>query len=182
VKIQFDSAGTMYNKGLPRCPTSRIENTVTADALKACKKALVGVGYGEAQVALPEQAPFPASSKIYLFNGVPQGRNQTAVFHAYAFVPAPTTFVVPAVISNAPGKKFGKQVDIDVPAIAGGYGYITHFDMKVKRFYKLKGKKHSYILARCDDFTLSAYGEVTFDGGQLLQGSVVRPCTVRRGR
>jgi hypothetical protein len=182
VKIQFDAAGTMYNKGLPTCPTSRIENTTTVAALAACKKALVGIGYGEAQVALPGQGPFPASSKVYLFNGNKQGRADTAVFHAYAFVPAPTTFVVPAIITNAPGAKFGKQVDIDVPPIAGGYGYITHFEMKVKRFFKFKKKKHSYILARCDDFTLSAYGEVTFDGGQLLQGSVVRPCTVRAGR
>ena len=71
IVIDFDKAGTVFNKGLPTCTPSRLENITTKDALRACKRALVGRGRANAQVAFPDQAPFPAPAPLPLKEATP---------------------------------------------------------------------------------------------------------------
>ena len=64
-----------------------------------------------------------------------------------------------------------------VPKIAGGYGSPLSFSLKVGRKFTYKGKKQSYLLAKCPDGHLQAKGVGIFSGNLRLAGSLVRSCT-----
>jgi len=179
IEIDWDRNGRLSTRGLPRCSAAKIENTTTPAAMKACRPALVGVGFASGQVAFPEQAPFPASSKVLVFNGTPRGGHPVALVHAYAYVPAPTTFVVPVDITRIHGGRYGFRTALDAPVIAGGYGVITHFEIKIHRIYTAKGRSQSYVAARCADGRLQARGSVNFTDGSSLTGSIFRTCRAR---
>jgi hypothetical protein len=176
ITIDFDRDGKLTTRGLPVCKPSKLENTLTNQALKVCKSALVGRGTTEAIVAFPDDVPFSAKAPLLMFNA-PGGN---LVFHAYAFVPAPTTFVVPAKVSKA-GGPYGTRVDVDVPHIAGdaingSYGSLVDFNVRVNKKWKHKGQKLSYATARCKDGRLQARANFTFRDGQSFGGTVFRPC------
>jgi hypothetical protein len=179
VDVDWDRNGRLTTRGLPQCDPSKIENTTTPGAMAVCRKALVGVGFASGQVAFPDQAPFPASSKILAFNGTPRGGHPVLLLHAYAYVPAPTTFVVPVDITRVHEGRYGYHSSLVAPVIAGGYGVVTHFDIKIGRRYTARGRHLAYIAARCADGRLQARGTVTFTDGSSLTGSVFRPCHAR---
>ena len=104
LSLEFDKHGQIYTKGLPTCNPAKLQSTLTAQAKKACGSALVGTGNVSAEIYFPEQAPFPASGPLLIFNGIPKGGKPTLIFHVHADVPAPTTFVTEGVISKASGK------------------------------------------------------------------------------
>ena len=179
IVIDWDRNGRLTTRGLPRCSSAKIENTTTPAAMKACRSSLVGVGFASGQVAFPEQAPFPASSKVLVFNGTPRGGHPVALVHAYAYVPAPTTFVIPVDITKIHGGRYGFRTALTAPVIAGGYGVITHFDIKIHRTYTAGGRSQTYVAARCADGRLQARGSVSFADGSSLTGSIFRPCRQR---
>jgi hypothetical protein len=51
------------------------------------------------------------------------------------------------------------------------------FSLKVGRKFTYKGKKQSYLLAKCPDGHLQAKGVGIFSGNLRLAGSLVRSCT-----
>lgn len=177
--IDFDRNGLLTTKGLPTCQPSRLENTVPNDARKACRAAIVGTGFASAQVVFPDQAPVPANSPLTIFNGPRRGGNPSVIIHAYVTIPAPTTFVIHAPVTRANGR-YRYRVSTDIPPIAGGYGSLTHFDFKIRKIYRSKGKRLSYASARCKDGRLQARGELRFSDGTLISGSVIRPCKQKK--
>jgi hypothetical protein len=179
VDIDWDRNGRLTTRGLPQCSEAQLENTTTPAAMQTCRAALVGIGFASGQVAFPDQAPFPASSTVLAFNGIPRGGHPVLLLHAYAYVPAPTTFVVPVDISKEHAGRYGYHSSLTAPIIAGGYGVITHFDLKLNRRYSFHGQRLSYLAARCPDGRLQARGTVTFVDGTSLTGSVFRPCQGR---
>ncbi len=52
--------------------------------------------------------------------------------------------------------------------------------LKIGRKWTYKGKRHSYLNARCENGKLQAKGEFTFTDGTFLSGTFIRPCEVRR--
>ena len=100
LSLEFDKHAGINTKGLPTCSVDRLQNTLTGQAESICGKALVGTGEAGAEIAFPEQPPFFAKGKMLVFNGRPKNGHQVLIFHVYARVPAPTTFVTTAVISE----------------------------------------------------------------------------------
>jgi hypothetical protein len=180
VDIDWDRNGLLTTRGLPVCQPGKLENTTTPMAMKACRSALVGKGFASGMVAFPDDPPFGASSTVLAFNGPRRGGKWTLLFHAYAYVPAPTTFVVPVIISKTNEGRYGYNSHVDAPTIAGGYGVVTDFDLKVYRRWKQKGENLSYISARCADGRLQARGEVEFVDDTVMSAHVFRPCTPRK--
>jgi len=180
VVIDYDRNGRLTNRGLPQCNPSKLENTTTPAAMAACRSSLVGVGFASGTVAFPEQAPFGASSKVLAFNGTPRDGHPVLLLHAYAYVPAPTTFVVPVDITKINEGRYGTRSTLIAPVIAGGYGVVTHFDLTLNRRYSFHGRRMSYLSARCTDGRLQATGTVDFADDSSATGSVFRPCHTRR--
>jgi hypothetical protein len=180
VSIDWDRNGLLTTRGLAVCRPRKLEDTTTPAALRACRSALVGTGFASGMVAFPDDPPFAASSKVLAFNGPRKGGNPTLLVHAYAYVPAPTTFVVPVVISKIKRGRYGYHSFLKAPLIAGGYGVVTHFNLKIGRQFSHRGKRLSYVAARCPTGRLQANGSVTFVDGTSLSAHVFRPCRARK--
>jgi hypothetical protein len=174
--LEFDRNGHLNTKGLATCTTAKLQSTLTSQAKSACGDALVGQGRVSAEIAFPEQAPFPASGPLLIFNGAPKGAKQVLIFHVYAHVPAPTTFVTTALISKQ-GGKYGTRAEVAIPTIVSGQGSLTSFEAKIQKSFTYKGKKQALLTASCPTGTLYAHGEFSFADGTKASGDVVRPCT-----
>jgi hypothetical protein len=175
LSLQFDRHGTIYTKGLATCRASQLRSTLTSQAKKACGPALVGTGRASAEVAFPEQAPFDASGPLLIFNGAPKGGKPVLLFHVYAHVPAPTTFVTEGVIERIKGK-YGTQTEIAIPTIAGGQGSLTSFEATLHKTWSYKGEKRSLLLASCPTGSLFAHGVFVFADGTAISGDIAKGC------
>ncbi|MGN6216103.1 MAG: hypothetical protein ACTHN7_03975 [Solirubrobacterales bacterium] len=180
IDIEFDRHGHVDTTGLAVCHASQLQATDVSQARRACPNAIVGKGEGRAIVTFPEQKPIPVSSPITLFNGPKKHGDPTVLAHAYTTVPAPTTFIVPIVIERIHKGVYGYRTIAQIPKIAGGAGHPVAGHIKVFREWTYKGKRHSYVNARCETGHLQARAGVTFGDGTVLSGTFVKKCTVRR--
>jgi hypothetical protein len=181
IQFEFDKHGAVDTTGLPKCTAAKLQATTVPQARKLCPGAIVGTGYGHAVVKFPEQPPIPANSPITIFNGPRIDGDPSVLAHAYTTVPVPTTFVVPVRIETIHHGRYGYRVNARIPKIAGGSGIPISGSIRVGRKWTYKGRKHSYISARCADGRLQAIGQFKFNDGTRLQGAFVSPCQVRGG-
>ena len=179
IEFEFDKHGAVDTTGLPKCSAAKLQATTVPQARKLCPGAIVGTGYGHAVVKFPEQGPIPANSPITIFNGPRIGGDPSVLAHAYTTVPAPVTFVVPVRIETIHNGRYGYRVHARIPKLAGGYGVPISGSLKIGRQWTYKGKRHSYISARCADGRLQAVGSFSFKDGTFMKGSFLRPCQVR---
>lgn len=179
ITIEFDRHGSVETAGLPKCSMGRLIATTTRTARRLCPGAIVGTGFGKALVKLPEQAPFPASSPITIFNGPKKGGDLTVLAHAHLTQPVPTTFVLTIVIEKIDKGVYGYRTEARIPSIADGAGIPIAGSLRIGRKWTHRGRDLSYLNARCETGRLQARGEFTFDDGTQLNGTFLRPCTVR---
>ncbi len=177
--IEFDRHGSVETTGLPKCSMGRLIATTTRTARRLCPGSIVGTGFGKALVKLPEQAPFPASSPITIFNGPKEGGDLTVLAHAHLTQPVPTTFVLRIVIEKIDKGVYGYRTEARIPSIADGAGIPVSGSLRIGRKWAHLGRDYSYLNARCETGRLQARGEFTFDDGTRLNGTFLRPCTVR---
>jgi hypothetical protein len=178
--LEFDRHGSVDTTGLPVCTAGKLQATDVPAARKACPGAIVGKGFGTAIVKFPEQRPIPASSPITLFNGPKVRGSDTVIAHAFTTIPIATTFIVPIVIEKIRNGVYGYRTEAKIPKIAGGYGHPISGRITVERKWTFKGKKHSFVNARCETGHLQARGEFTFKDGTFLTGTFFRPCKVKK--
>lgn len=176
LEFLIDKHGVVNSKAFPVCPLSRLEGTTPSQARKRCAGALVGKGTGKALVTMPGRAPFPISSPISFFNAPPTGGRATLIAHAYETVPAPKTLLVPIVIERVSKGRYGFQVKIEVPEIAGGFGAPTLAEAKVGATRKVKGKKVGFISAHCSGGRLQVEGNLRFTNGDFFPATLTSPC------
>lgn len=177
--FEIDKFGKIETRGLHVCTRGRLEATTVSQARRKCRKAIVGTGTGRGIVEFPEQAPIPARTPLTFFNGPITGGDPTVIVHAHLTVPAPTTYLVPLRIERIRKGVFGFRIESDFPAIAGGYGSITHFDFRIDRKWQYRGRKLSYVYARCTIGRLQARFEVEFSDDTNVFGHFIHPCQVR---
>jgi hypothetical protein len=103
LELEFDKHTGVNTEGLAVCTIARLENTLTTQAKQLCPDAIIGSGQAGAEIAFPEQEPFLAKAPLVIFNGPPKNGHPVFIFHVYAHVPAPTTFITTAEIGKATG-------------------------------------------------------------------------------
>ena len=113
---------------------------------------------------------------MLVFNGRPKGGHQVLIFHVYARVPAPTTFVTTAVISKASGI-YGTKTEIAIPTIVAGQGSLTFATLEIKKDWTYKGKKEHLLLATCPTGRFFTRGDLKFADGTEMRGKVLRSCS-----
>jgi hypothetical protein len=174
--LEFDRHASLNTKGLPTCSVGALLNTLTRAAKRICSDALVGGGSAGAEIAFPEQPPFFASGALLIFNGQPKNGHPVLIFHVYAHVPAPTTFVTTAVIGKASGV-YGTSVLIRIPTIVAGQGSLTFAKVRIHKTWSYKGQKQSLLLASCPTGRFFTRGDLSFADGTELAGKVIRSCS-----
>ena len=186
--LETDPAGVLDVRGLPACPDGRLQSTTTARAEAACRGALVGRGETTVQIAFPERQPIPVRSPLLVVNGGRHGGVTTLYLHAYITVPTAVAIVVPVRIATAVAivvpvriarisGRYGLRSVAKIPAIAGGSGSVTRFDLEIEREFTHRGQRRSIVSARCDDGVLEARGEARFADGTIVEGNIFQGCT-----
>jgi hypothetical protein len=179
LNLEFDRHGAIDTTGLGVCTQRDLIATDVPAARRACGDAIVGTGFGRGVIVFPEQPPIPAGSGLTLFNGPKKNGNYTVLVHFHVKVPAPVTFIIPVEIKRINKGVYGYRTEAKIPKIAGGNGIPLSGSLTVGKKWTYKGKKHSYISARCATGRLQGRGEFTFKDGTILIGTFIRPCKVR---
>jgi hypothetical protein len=179
VVLDFDRDGRLSSAGLPICQPALLEEATPQEARGRCDKSIVGTGHVSALIAREGGAPILASSPITLFNGPRQAGHPTVIFHARTTEPAAQTFVLTIPIEKR-GGLYRYRATVDLPPIAAGRGSLIHLDVKIGKRYRYRGSARSYTAARCGDGIFRTRGRFAFADGTIIEGSVEKPCTVRR--
>ena len=177
VIIETDKNGTINAKGLAKCTIRKLVARETAAALKACESALVGRGKTDVEIEFAETPSFIAHSKLLAFNGGVKGGVTTILIHAFLKNPVSAAVVTTVKVSKIHHGRYGTKSVATIPVIAGGAGSAKKFELEIFRGFTYRGKKQSYLLAKCPDGRLQAHAEAIFGTGDKLAANFVRSCT-----
>lgn len=178
--LEFDKHGAVETRGLQKCSMAKLVATTTQRARAVCGGAIVGTGFGTALIELPEQRPIEASSPLTLFNGPVKHGNPTVLGHAHLDYPAPTTYVILIEIQKIHHGRYGFKTVAQFPRIVNDYGSPISGHLTIGREWTYKGQKLSYANAHCADGRLQAKASFAFKDGSFVQGTVFKPCKVRK--
>ncbi len=149
VDIEINRHGHVFYKGLPTCPAGQLTNTTSSVALHRCRSALIGSGHFRAKVIFPQASPFPAIGKILSFNSVTPSGQHVILAHIFGRVPLATTYILPFTITRTAQGTYGTTLTGTFPQVADNWGYVTHFDLTLKRKFLYKGREHGFLNAGC---------------------------------
>lgn len=182
--IDFDKNGSVNTTGLPVCKGGELEARDTKAAKRVCGKSVVGSGSGNIQISFPEQKPLPVTAPITVFSGGQKGGKITLYIHTFITVPVPSAVVTTVTIQK---KGQGLHTISKIPVIAGGSGSVLDFRFKVGKKYNYKGKKMSYLEAKCPDgvFKVNSPKAIFKNEARIpgvsaqtvLKGGLAVPCT-----
>lgn len=185
ISFEVNRYGRITTKGLPACRPELLESTDPAVALERCRPAIVGHGDFVANVEFPDRAPFPVHGRMLAFNGRTHGR-PSILLHIHGSRPAEVTVVLSFLIRHPPRGKFGTVLTTKIPRLASDLGYVTDVSLVFDRRYRYRGKRYSFLSARCaapSGFPGAIFsftrGTFTFAGGGQLVTTLTRDCTVR---
>lgn len=177
--------GQITTKGLPICRAALLESTDSSAALARCRGSLVGHGKFAANVEFPNRAPFPVEGRVLAFNGQAHGR-PAILLHISGSHPVKVTVVLPFAIQHPKQGKFGTVLTTKIPRLASDLGYVTDVSLVFDRRYSYRGKRYSFLSARCaapSGFPGAIFsftrGTFTFAGGKRIVTTLTRDCTVR---
>ena len=183
VALGLPGEGVLSTRGLPTCDQRRLRNAKPPEALAACRPALVGHGRLEAQVVVPNQAPFTIRARLLAFNGR-VGRQRAIFLHAFSTRP-PTVSVLPFLIRPGSGR-FGTALVGSLPAALGPWPHFAHFEITLSRRYLYRGRSRSYLSASCPipprftaGFFSFARADLTLAGGSTIGTGIARGCRAR---
>jgi hypothetical protein len=185
IAIEVNRLGVLDRRGLPACPATRLHASSTAEALAACRPALVGEGRVGGVIVLPEQTPTRFGGRVVAFNGrLPDGR-PAILAHLYTTRPAPLAFLLSFGLGHGHGI-YGTRLVATVPALTRRVAHITSFSLRLRRVFAAGGERRSYLSAGCPapagfpsaTFPLvrASYG---FVGEKTVSDTLVRTCRAR---
>jgi len=168
--VYFNRAGLVDTAGLPTCTPEQVAALDSEAARATCRGAIVGEGTVAAELAGIE-----LSAPLTIFNGPAEAGHPTAVLHARFGAPVEQVFAIPVPIERIPGA-FRYRVTVQVPPLALGRASLTRLHVDIGRRFRVGGKTHSYVSARCNEPIVRTRGRFTFAEGTVIDGSVERFC------
>lgn len=184
MEIAINRAGRLDYRGLPACRLEEIQPSTTANALAACGAAKVGEGSFSANVVIPQQSPFPSRGKLIAFNGTEKGK--PVIFaHVYGTDPVPTSYTLALRIDRSRGT-YGTVLRASLPEVTSDIAFVTGISLSLKRSFRYRGTRHSYLSAGCpapSGFSGAVFPfarvSFTFAGHKTLTSTLNRNCKVR---
>lgn len=185
ITLAVNRYGRLTTKGLPTCPPALLEATDPPTALARCRSALVGRGHFAANVEFPNRAPFPVEGKMLAFNSRAHGR-EAILLHIHGSNPVEVTVVLTFTIHHPKRGKFGTVLSTRIPRLASDLGYVTDVALVFNRRYSYRGKRYSFLSARCaapSGFPGAIFsftrGTFAFASSKPIVTTLTRDCTVR---
>jgi hypothetical protein len=189
--VDIDRNGSIDARGVPVCRGSQLEARTTQAARRVCGRSIVGNGSAHVSISFPEQKPVRVSSPLLLFNGGTRGGKTTMFIHSFITVPVPAAIVTTVTVRKIRKGRYGYRTVARVPVVAGGSGSALDFRFTIgKRLFNFKGRKHSYLEARCNGGRFQAQvlravfrNEAAIPGvagSTVLKGGLIVPCRARR--
>jgi hypothetical protein len=182
--LDINAHGLIDAKGLPLCALGKLTNASAQRAKNVCGAAEVGHGNVTSRVGLPGQGEFSTPGTLLAFNGKYKGK-QAIFAHVTSTGKLSLTYVIIFVVNKTKGT-YGTSLVAKVPEIASGNGYISAFDLSLKRRYSLRGQQRSYVSASCPlpsgvniasfPFARSTY---VFEGGTEVSAVLKRECKAK---
>lgn len=177
--------GQITTKGLPTCSPALLESTDSRTALARCGGARVGGGKFTANVEFPNREPLPVHGRMLAFNARVGGR-PAVLLHISGSSPVKATVVLIFKIHHPKQGKFGTVLTTKIPRLASDLGYVTDVALVFNRRYRYRGKRYSFLSARCAApagfpgaiFSFTR-GTFSFAGGKQIVTTLTRDCTVR---
>jgi hypothetical protein len=189
--FDIDRNVLVNSTGLPICRPGQLEARDTKAAKRVCGKTIVGSGHADAEIAFPEQAPIKVPSPLLVFNGGTHGGTTKLLIHTFITVPVPAAIVTQVTLKREHKGRFGLHGIAKVPVIAGGSGSALDFSFKLKRSYRFRGHKRSFLMARCPDGKFRVRTTKTLFRNEartpgvaaqtVLAGGLATPCKPGRG-
>ena len=184
IVLDINRNGQLQTKGLPTCSLGKLRSISSQGAKRACGDALIGSGSVTSRVSLPGQGAFSSIGKLQAFNGNHKGH--PAIFAQVASgAPLPLTYVIVFDVKKK-GGTFGTSLVGTMPPIASEYGFISAFNLLLRRQYSFHGERLSYASAGCpapDGFTQVnfSFAKVSYEfaDGRNLSSKLVRKCKVK---
>ena len=184
IRVAINRRGVLFYRGLPVCAVAEIQPATEDAARRICGDSIVGSGRVTVQVHLPGQLPFAVNAPLLAFNG-PRRHGQKLIFaQAYSRQP-PGAFVITFKVMRRPGL-FGTVMSTSLPPAAREWAYLIHFDMTLRRTWRYRGARRSFVSAACPapaalhsaifPLARATYG---FADGRQLSASEPGRCTVR---
>jgi hypothetical protein len=185
LRIEFNRHGRLETTGLPECRIGQIQPASTAQALSACRPALVGRGSFSIEAVLGGQQPYPTKGRLLVFNGSYNGR-PALLGQIYSAHPFTNSFVIPFRIARLRHKRYGLVLSARLPRAFTEWGYVTGLELVLERRYSYRGRSRSFISAGCPAakgfrealFTLTRT-TFTFSGQMKVSSTVSGDCKVR---
>src|SRR5262249_35246008 len=158
IVLEINRHGKLQTKGLPTCSRGKLRSISSQGAKRACGNALIGSGSVTSRVSLPGQGAFASIGKLQAFNGVHHGK--PAIFAQVASgAPLPLTYVIDFEVKKK-GGEFATQLVGTMPPIASEYGFISAFNLLLRRQYSFHGEQLSYASAGCP--APSGFSQINF--------------------
>jgi hypothetical protein len=176
--LEADRNVAIDAKGLANCPAWKIVGPdVVPPSQGGCKAARIGKGEMGFEVQFPEQAPFITKGHALAFNG--GVRDGVTTIFVYAFLSSPVSEAIVSSIEVSKIHKgpYGSKWTTTIPEVAGGSGSVKEFQLELFRRFSYKGKKQSYLLAKCPTGKLQVAWRATFADASGFAGRFARPCT-----
>lgn len=186
LRIEINRHGRLSTAGLPTCRYRQIQTATSAQALRACRSSLVGQGTLDANVVLATQDPYPAKSRLLLFNGRSKGR-PALLGQVFSARPFANSFVIVFELARKRRGAFGTVLNAALPRALSSWGVVTGIKLSLSRRYRVGGRRRSFLASGCPApkgfpgavFPL-ARTTFRFTGGPRIVQTLTRNCRVRR--
>ena len=173
-KVDFDKDLKVQQKGLPTCDPSQFgSQSTTQDVKDACPDAIIGSG--TATVIL-KSGPGTPPLTVHAQTVAANVKGKKILLHSYT-QEAGGVPLVGSFIKSDGGSKYGQELSVPVPPLAGGQGVIAQFAVNTKKLtYRFHGKKLSYASSSCKDKKIRFQARFTDDQGNVATGTATQKC------
>ena len=175
--IETDKNGGIDAKGLKTCKGGKLEATTTSQAKKACGRVARRLRDHRRRGPLPRTGSDPDQVEAARLQRRHEGRQDDALHPRLPEQPDRLGDRHHGQGLEDPQGPLRAESVASIPKIANGAGSVTNFKLTINKKFTYKGKKKSYLTAKCTSGNLVAKGQAVFATGLKAQGSVVRPCT-----
>jgi hypothetical protein len=173
-KVDFDKDIKVQQKGLPTCDATQFgSQSTTQDVKQACPDAIIGSG---SATILLRSGPGAPPLTVHAQTVAANVKGNKILLHSYT-QEAGGVPLVGSFIKSDGGSKYGQELSVPVPALAGGQGVITQFGVNTKKLtYQFHHKTLSYASASCKDKKIHFQARFTDDQGNLAKGTSTQKC------